>query len=547
MKYLKKNYPYLIILTVTILIGFPLLKTKMLDGDDGVFHLFRTFTISSAIKDGQLIPMINPYMMNGLGYAYNMFYGIFPPYIINIINILFNNIGFSVNIFVLLTIFLSGLFMYKFVNHISKNKYTSILSSVIYMSFPYHLFDIYKRMAIGEIASFVFLPLLFWGIYNILNEDGNKWYLVTIGASLLIISHTISAFMSATFSFLYLLLNIKKLKNKDKIKKLSLSLIFTILLSLINLLPLLEVKQTDYMIFDTTYMKTNSSNMLNRAINLFDNGVLSNIVKVSIIIVILMFICYIYLTKKNKIRESSFFLLTILSLFLTINIIPWNYLPNIFSTIQFPWRNLTFFCFFLSITLPIILDKIVSLNLKKIIIFTIIVLFFAIPFINMGLSNKGIDNELINYNKIKKRGEIARSNGTASAEYLTKNAIYNYEYLKNYKYLHILSNNEEIKTNKKGTHLSFNINLKQKEIIEFPFIYYPGYIVKVNNKSIHTFQTKNGLLGIELEKGKYNIKTYYRGSNIMIISYAISFITLVIFIIYIIKQNLYLRKKVKVL
>ena len=547
MKFLKKNYPYLIILIITILIGFPLLKPKMLDGDDGVFHLFRTFTISSAIKDGQLIPMINPYMMNGLGYAYNMFFGIFPPYIINIINILFNNIGFSVNIFVLLTIFLSGLFMYKFVNHISKNKYTSILSSVIYMSFPYHLFDVYKRMAIGEIASFVFLPLLFWGIYNILNEDGNKWYFVTIGASLLIISHTISAFMSAIFSFLYLLFNIKKLKNKDKIKKLSLSLIFTILLSLLNLLPLLEVKQTDYMIFDTTYMKTNSSNMLNRAINLFDNGVLSNIVKVSIIIVILMIICHIYLKKKNKISESSFFLLAILSLLLTINIIPWNYLPNIFSTIQFPWRNLTFFCFFLSITLPIILDKIVSLNLKKIIIFTIIVLFFAIPFINMGLSNKGIDNELINYNKIKKRGEIARSNGTASAEYLTKNAIYNYEYLKNYKYPHILSNNEEIKTNKKGTHLSFNINLKKKEIIEFPFIYYPGYIVKVNNKSINTFQTKNGLLGIELEKGKYNIKTYYRGSNIMIISYVISFITLVIFIIYIIKQNLYLRKKVKVL
>ena len=77
MKFLKKNYPYLIILIITILIGFPLLKLKMLDGDDGVFHLFRTFTISSAIKDGQLIPMINPYMMNGLGYAYNMFYGIF--------------------------------------------------------------------------------------------------------------------------------------------------------------------------------------------------------------------------------------------------------------------------------------------------------------------------------------------------------------------------------------------------------------------------------------------------------------------------------------
>lgn len=544
MKFLKKNYPYLIILIITLLVGFPLLKTKMLDGDDGVFHLFRTFTINAAIKDGQLIPMVNPYMMNGLGYAYNMFYGIFPPYIINVINILFNNIGFSVNIFILLTIFLSGLFMYKFVNHMSKNKYISTLSSIIYMAFPYHLFDIYDRMAVGEIVSFTLLPLLFFGIYNILNEDGSKWYLVTIGATLLLTSHTISAFMSAIFACLYLLLNIKKLKNKDVIKKLVFSLIFTVFLSLLNLLPLLEVKQNDYMIFDTSYMKTNSSNMLARSINLFDNTVLSHIVKGSLIIVILMIICYIYLKKKNKKTNLDFFLLAILSLILTINIIPWNYLPNIFSSIQFPWRNLTFFCFFLSISLPVFLDKIFSLNLKKIFIFTTIILICSIPFINMGLSNKGIDNELLNYNRIKKRGEIARSNGTASAEYLTGKAIYNYDYLKDYKDPHILSTSEKIKANKNGTHLLFSIDLKEKEIIELPFIYYPGYIVKVDGKRKYVFETKNGLTGIELDKGEYNIEAYYRGSKIMIISYIISFVTLIIFITFVLKQNHYLRKKI---
>lgn len=543
MKFLKKNYPYLIILVITLLVGFPLLKTKMLDGDDGVFHLFRTFTINSAIKDGQLIPMVNPYMMNGLGYAYNMFYGIFSPYIINVMNILFNNIVLSINIFILLTIFLSGLFMHKFVNHMSKNKYISLLSSIIYMAFPYHLFDIYDRMAVGEIVSFTLLPLLFFGIYNILNEDGSKWYLVTIGASLLLTSHALSAFMSAIFACLYLLLNIKNLKNKDVIKKLGLSLIFTVFLSLLNLLPLLEVKQSDYMIFDTSYMKTNSSNMLKRAVNLFDNTVLSNIVKGSLIVVIFMLIFYIYLKKKNKKTDLTFFILGALSLILTINIIPWNYLPNIFSSIQFPWRNLTFFCFFLSISLPILLDKMFSLNSKKILGLTIVILVCSIPFINMGLSNKGIDSELLNHNAIKKRGDIARSIGTASAEYLTRKAIYNYDYLKDYKEPHILSTNEKVSAKKKGTHLSFNIDLKKKEIIELPFIYYPGYIVKVDGKNKPTFETKNGLIGIELEKGKYNVKAYYRGSNIMIISYFISLVTLVIFIVVIIRQ----KSKIKAL
>lgn len=535
MHLLKRTYPYIIILVVTLLIGFPLLSLKMLDGDDAVFHLFRICTIDAAIKDGQLIPMINPYMMNGLGYAYNMFYGIVPPYIINIINLVFHNIGFSVNLFVLLTLFLSGLFMYKMMYYICQNKYVSLLSSLIYMAFPYHLYDIYERMALGEVASFVYIPLLFYGLYNIINDDGGKWYLLVIGASLLLTTHNLSAFMSAIFAFLYSLLHFKKLKKKDVLKKLLLSFVFIILLSLVNLLPLMEVSKSDYMIFDSVYMRTNSINMMKRAINLFDNTILSNIVKYSFLLVIIMFICYVFIKKKHP--DLSFYLLAVLSLILTLNIIPWNYLPSIFSSVQFPWRYLSFFCFFLALSLPLLLNHLLTFNLKKLLIFILPVVFIAVPFINMGLSNKGVDNNLVNYNNIKKRNDIARSNGTASAEYLTRNAIYNYDYLKDYTHPHILSTNEVITANKKGTHLSFHITLSKDDIIELPFLYYPGYIVKANKQKISTFETENGLLGIKLEKGSYDIQTYYRGSNIMLISYTVTLISFLIFVILMIRQH----------
>jgi len=39
------------------------------------------------------------------------------------------------------------------------------------MTNPYLLYDIYVRMALGEIISFVFLPLLFYGLYNIIYQD----------------------------------------------------------------------------------------------------------------------------------------------------------------------------------------------------------------------------------------------------------------------------------------------------------------------------------------------------------------------------------------
>ena len=77
---LKKIFPYLALLLVTLVVGAPLLRGKMLDGDDAVFHLFRSYTTRVAISDGQLIPMINPYILSGFGYAYNMFYGILSSY-----------------------------------------------------------------------------------------------------------------------------------------------------------------------------------------------------------------------------------------------------------------------------------------------------------------------------------------------------------------------------------------------------------------------------------------------------------------------------------
>ena len=57
------------------------------------------------------------------------------------------------------------------------------------------------------------------------------------------------------------------------------------------------------------------------------------------------------------------------------------------------------------------------------------------------------------------------------------------------------------------------------------------------NENIKTIETKNGLVGINLEIGIYDIKSYYRGSDIMIFSYTSFMIGVIIFIIMIIKEK----------
>ena len=71
--------------------------------------------------------------------------------------------------------------MYYFIKKITDDKNVSVVGSVIYMVMPYHLTDMYIRGSLGEFLSFIFIPLVFLGLYNLFNEEKRDWLLV-IGA-----------------------------------------------------------------------------------------------------------------------------------------------------------------------------------------------------------------------------------------------------------------------------------------------------------------------------------------------------------------------------
>lgn len=523
---LKRYIPILILFFVTLLVGFPLLRKELLDGDDAVFHLFRMFTTKNAKADGQFIPMVNPNMLEGFGYATNMFYGVLTTYIVRFLSLFIQPIGLCINLLILSILFLSGILMYYFIKEITEESKPALSGAIVYMTAPYFLFDIYIRMSIGEIACFLFLPILFHGLYNIIYGNQRKWYLLTIGTAGLFLSHSIGTLMAAIFAAIYVLLNLKKVWKKEIIKKVLFSLSFAILLSLPTILPLLEAKfSSDYMVFNSTYMKTTGERMISRSIHLLKSGnMIVRITQGYFVMFTLLFFIYIIFRKKRSLKKICIdgMILCAISLMLTLSIIPWNHLPKILSTFQFPWRFLQASSFFLALFFALLLESFFQeKNGKYIWGIIILCILISLPFIAAGIKNPGVDNQLVYSNKIEKRGSIARSTGTASAEYLPRNAIYNYQYLKSHDMKpRILKGNGMIQYAKKeGTHLDFSVQIEKDSIIELPYIYYPGYIIKANYKKVSSFETENGLLGIKLEKGNYKILSHYRGSVIMIISY----------------------------
>ena len=61
--------------------------------------------------------------------------------------------------------------MYCFVNKLTKSKQVGTLAAILYILMPYHLNDMYIRNALGEFLSYIFIPLVFFGMYKIFQKE----------------------------------------------------------------------------------------------------------------------------------------------------------------------------------------------------------------------------------------------------------------------------------------------------------------------------------------------------------------------------------------
>ena len=175
MKRANKNnlWAYITILIVAIIMCVPLMQKGIQASHDGDFHISRAIGTIEQLEKGER-PFVVARFSNELGFGWNLFY---PP-INTAINVIFavltGNAIFAMKLFIFFTFFLSGITMYQFVLEISKNKVAAIFSSLLYMIAPYRLLNVYTRLAVGEMVSFIFIPMIFRGVYLIFKEKTDK-------------------------------------------------------------------------------------------------------------------------------------------------------------------------------------------------------------------------------------------------------------------------------------------------------------------------------------------------------------------------------------
>ncbi len=490
----------------------------------------------------------------------NLFYPPIVTYVPLLIKLFTEHYYTALKIFASITICLSGITMYHFIYQITKKRTIALFSAIFYLIAPYKLANVYKRFAIGEFTAMIFIPLVFLGLYNLFNQDGKKHHFITIGATGLMLTHTVTTLYTMIFSIVYILFNYKKLKNIDIIKKCIINVIFILLISMLFWAPLLEAKsKAEYTILNDEIMRTYGDFAQNNTIlfsQLFkdigeEDGTTFKLGLPTIITILIT----LFVAKKVEKEYKEIYLLNIIfsifSIFMCSRFFPWSIMPNIFCKLQYPWRMLGFFNFFISfvcgVNLYIILKGFIKLDILKIVILFIFVILSITDSLIIQSQffekNKDLDYKYEKY--ILENRKISHMN--INRDYMPVKAIklQNSYVSEREDKTYILSGSVEFKEEiKDNLHDTVKIKNGTKDsLIEFPYFYYPGYEIIIthgdNKTSINSFESEHGyvscVLPEDIDDGEIEIT--YVGTFITYFSYTISFLSLILFCIYVVYEN----------
>lgn len=179
------RYPNLFSLLLFVLLSFLLVLPYLhgpayqhMPGWDGRFHISRVAESYLNLKAGH-ITQINPSIMTktfgSFGYPQNIFYPIFVMLPETFLQLIIGNAYGAYLAFVGLIFFLTFASMYVCTLKLSSNHYTALLSSILYGLGHFTLtINLFYRSFGGSFA-FIFIPIAFYGIYQIAIADYRKW------------------------------------------------------------------------------------------------------------------------------------------------------------------------------------------------------------------------------------------------------------------------------------------------------------------------------------------------------------------------------------
>lgn len=547
----KKSHFWLFSVILLLLTSMMMyLYSPLYSGHDFHFHLLRLQSLMNALSEGSFFPRYVDYTAaGGYGYLTSVFY----PDVILIPFALIGNLTtalFAYQALIFTITILCGLFTYKTVNTIYKNPLAAAISALLYTFCIYRLLDLYNRAALGEVISFTFVPLIFLGLYYIIRGNYKKWYVLSIGFSLMIFTHLISSVLMFITLIIFLVIYNKSLREEPKrFGYLVLSGIVTLLLTAYYIYPMLE-----QMMSNTFYYETgNTSEQLKKSASephWVIWGMFTGIVHpkqifvpgIGVLLTIPIILRLFVYEKSQQLKSTDILLIVgLVYVFAVSSLFPWGYFPfKHLNFIQLPWRLYEFASFFLAVSGGYYVASLLKTR-KRLLVGMCV--FISLIVINL-FSDSTLYKETRNGSPVDDTPAFENRYHLGGLEYFP-DKLPSLDHDPKLSFIHmrgdtvISTDNANIdiynfQRNKGIT--SFDLKADAPTVLELPLIYYKGYIASLDNENISVSESSKGLLQVRTNTSG-NVRIYYGGTSVQKVSWVISIMSILGLCVYILFER----------
>ena len=208
----KKINLFILLILISLLPLISLLRPGDYESGDFNIHIYRIISFYESLREGIIMPSWSAELNAMYGVPVFIFNYPLPYYFISF----FHWLGFTfiagTKLFLSLTYFFSGIFMYLWINKLTNNKFSAFTAGIFYLFAPYHLIDTHFRATPGESLIYPLVPLIFFFITKYsLEKQFIYLVLISLFTFLLFLAHPLLAVVFWALAILYVVyLNLVK-------------------------------------------------------------------------------------------------------------------------------------------------------------------------------------------------------------------------------------------------------------------------------------------------------------------------------------------------
>lgn len=492
--YKKQDNNLLIACSFALFVSLPLISDQLPFGHDLYFHIDRIFNTGMQISKECLIPRINETSINSLGSITPMMYPELMIYVPGLMSYLGASAMLGYKLLVIVTNFATSFIANFTVNKVF-NKKIALLFTFLYMFNPYRLNEIFVRAALGELLGMAFIPLAFYGLYLLIQDDYKKGFFVSIIIiSLIFQSHILSTYIFLIFGLIYgityVLFNFKTFfADKKRVICIFFAALMTVLLNGYFLLPFLKYYNPNFWISsEYNYLAADSGILYRLFANVYnvENSKYGMPISIGNGMLIGVFVTiYLLITKKDFQNKNACICTLIVGLFavlLATPFFPWGHIQSIklldslVGIFQFPWRFQMLAAMFLSLSVAITLNSLSEKENYLRIIIIIMCLISALNTMNGYIDVNPIlmENKSDDYKQAENLDYYRRDDNIKVTSKMIQNRVFISDSNASFSY-----------SQSESKHVVQYNNLNTKTNVQIPVYYYENlYNVTINGENV---------------------------------------------------------------